>query len=220
MIVENPQENGMVIKFNVITYSTQSTPYPGSNNLNRVKPLEINDDANIYQKQTFTQANQIPTNFQYINSQHMLNNYNKTSSDYSSMTIKARSYGTHGMQFIPNPLLNNINNINIYQNNTFYRGNNIIEQRPRIIQRYQNKFSSPTSNPREAVRSHSTPSYDNYKFNRNTNVHRRNPKIIILNHIKMKKKIIIKKNILMIEIQENIPGEIKLLIINKVEKVI
>ena len=37
--------------------------------------------------------------------------------------------------------------------------------------------------------------YDNYKFNRNTNVHRRNPKIIILNHIKMKKKIIIKKNL-------------------------
>ena len=106
MIVENPQENGMVIKFNVITYSTQSTPYHGSNNLNRVKPLEINDDANIYQKQNFTQANQIPTNFQYINSQHMLNNYNKTSSDYSSMTIKVRSYGTHGMQFIPNPLLN------------------------------------------------------------------------------------------------------------------
>ena len=39
----------------------------------------------------------------------MLNNYNKTSSDYSSMTIQARPYSTPGIQFIPNPSLNNIN---------------------------------------------------------------------------------------------------------------
>ena len=171
----NNNRSNSVTKKHVSAYSTKSTPYPGSNNLYRVNPLEYNDDVNIYQKQNYTQVNQFPTNFQYMNNQHMLNNY-KASSDYSSMTIQARPYGAPGMQFIPNPLLNNINNTNIYQNNTFYQGNNIVEQRPRMLQKYQNKYSSQTSHPRDAVRSQSTPSHENYRFNRNTNVHRRNPK--------------------------------------------
>ena len=168
-----------VAKKHVSAYSTQSTPYPGSNNLNIVNPLENNDDVNIYQKQNYTQINQIPNSFQYINQDfqnNFNNNYNKTSSGYSSMTIQARPLVPPGMQYIPNPLLTNLNNTNIYQNNNFYQGNNIIEQRPRMLQKNLNKYSSHTSHPRDAVRSQSTPSHDNYKFNRNTNVHKRNPK--------------------------------------------
>ena len=177
----NNNRSSSVAKKNVSAYSTQSTPYPGSNNLSRINPFENNDDVNIYPKQFSTQVNQIPTNFQYINNENMTNyynnNFNKMSSDYSSMTIQARPYGAPGMQYIPNPLLNNYHNTNIYQNNNFYQGNNIIEQRPRMVQKNQ-KYNSHTSRPRprDAVRSQSTPSHENYKFNRNTNVHRKNPK--------------------------------------------
>ena len=173
----NNNRSNSVVKKHVSAYSTQSMPYPGSNNLTRVNPFENNDDVNIYQKQTHTQINQIPTNFQYINQdfQNNFNNYNKTSSGYSSMTIQARPFAAPGMQFLPNPLLTNLNNTNIYQNNNFYQGNNIIEQRPRMLQK-KSKYSSQTSHPRDAVRSQSTPSHDNYKFNRNTNAHRKKPK--------------------------------------------
>ena len=176
----NNNRANSVAKKHVSKYSTQSTPYPGSNNLKRVNPMENNDDVNIYQKQYSTQVNQIPNNFQYINNQNypnnFNNNFNKISSDYSSMTIQTRPYATPGMQFIPNPLLNQFNNTNIYQNNNFYQGNNIIEQRPRILQKNQNKYSSQTAHPRDQIRSQSTPSHDNYKFNRNTNIHRKNHK--------------------------------------------
>jgi len=175
----NNNRSSSVTKKQVSSYSTQSASYPRSNNLTRVNPFENNDDVNLYQKQNYTQVNQIPTNFQYINNQNMqtdYTNYNKTSSGYSSMTIQSRPFVAPGMQFLPNPLLTNLNNTNIYQNNNFYQGNNIIEQRSRMLQKNQSKYSSKTSHPRDRVRSQSTPSQDNYKFNRKTNAYKKRSK--------------------------------------------
>ena len=176
----NNNRSSSVAKKHVSAYSTQSTPYPGSNNLTRVNPFENNDDVNIYQKQNYTQVNQIPNNYQYFNEQNMqtdYTNYNKISSGYSSMTIQSRPFGAPGMQYLPNPLLANLNNTNIYQNNNFYQGNNIIEQRPRMLQKNPNsKYSSKTNHPRDRVRSQSLPSQDNYKFNRKTNANRKHSK--------------------------------------------
>ena len=177
--VLNENRSNSVAKKTISAYSTQSTPYPASNNINRVNPfgkaVEPNDNLNRNKTENNPAINHVKTVFndegQYNYLNNLNNNLNKTSSGYSTMTMQARPFpipeGINYRSPMPNPSLqnNNLNQTNIFQkskmvNQAFINpNNNIIERRPRMIDQRQNQ-------PRDANRSQSLPSNDNmHKFN-------------------------------------------------------
>ena len=118
----NNRSNSVARKTESI-YSTQSTPYPTTNNIARVNPEGSNQNTQIIG----TGFNLNKNNNNYLN-----DNLNKTSSGYSVMTMKAR------------PLVQNtnLNSTNVYQRSNYLQDENvtnIIERRPRIINRNTNK---------------------------------------------------------------------------------
>ena len=175
----NDNRSNSVAKKSTSIYSTQSTPYPATNNITRVNPfdkaVEANDNLNKNKTVATPAINHVRTvmngNGQnnYLND--LNNNLNKTSSGYSIMTMQARQFSGHsGANYspVPNPTLqnNNLNQTNIFQkskmvNQAFInQNNNIIERRPRMIGQRQNHPSDGGN------RSQSLPANDNmHKFN-------------------------------------------------------
>ena len=138
----NSNRSNSVAKKCESIYSTQSTPYPGSNNIYRVNPEDNNKNNQFASKKNYPGTEIIPNknNYNYIN-----NNLNKTSSGYSVMTMQAK----------PLTQNNNLNNTNIYQRAINLQDENItniIERRPRIISKNTNK-------KKEINRSISLPGY-------------------------------------------------------------
>ena len=155
-------------------YSTQTMPHPNNNNLmktepfnNVVRPLLNNIHSNtvaynsrnhndLYNNKTFS----------------AFNSFNRTISDYSSLTHKPSISGNNN-EDSPNSELQNKNAyllpnpIKTHKINF----NNMIERRPRMINMNTNLHSKDTN------RSLSNPSHDNYNFNKNNlqKLYRPNP---------------------------------------------
>ena len=144
-------------------YSTQTMPHSTNNNImkdepfnNVVRPLLDNNNTKMLINNI-----RIESNFNNINT----NNFNRTFSDYSSMTHKPFYSGNNSKMESINPTLqnNNLNRTNYFQNSGRTHKmnfNNIIERRPRMI--------NMNPNSKDINRSLSTPSHDNYNtFNPN-----------------------------------------------------
>ena len=150
--LNNNRSNSVVGKKNISMYSTQSTPYPAVNNISTVNPFQnsvrtsFDQDESKYNYQTTINNN--PNRYN--------NDFNKTASGYSVMTMQARNYGNN----------DNFNNTNIYQKSNLNQHqntnfNNVVERRPRMINNSQKH-----DHPRDNIRSLSVPSHkDDYKFN-------------------------------------------------------
>lgn len=149
--LNNNRSNSVVTKKNTSFYSTQSTPYPAVTNISTVNPFQNNVRSAVYQNQ-----NQLLMDSYQQNIYN--NNLNKTASGYSVMTMQARNYPNYGN--------NNLNSTNIFQNSENQRVNNIIERRPRMINKPKEKH------PKDATRSSSTPHHNIYTFNANQNNYR------------------------------------------------
>ena len=153
-----------VAKRNTSYYSTQTTPHLNINNIARVDPSNNNVVRPANQSdQTQMYQNQLGAN--YGNNQNNMNNeFNKTTSNYSTMTMQNRpafmNNNANYLQGSNNMIFNNnLNRTNVFKKNP---NNNIIEKRPRMI-------NSNRGNPRDAVRSASTPHENFAKFNQNHN---------------------------------------------------
>ena len=138
-------------------YSTQSLP-----STYNYTPINPYDNA-VRPANQATQV-QIVNNMNTINYSNYLNNstngylgndFNRTTSDYSSMTLPNKSHVAPNFNYtaqFPNPSIQNngFNRINIFHSQNPNQNNEIIERRPRMV-----------NNPRDAVRSASTP-HENY----------------------------------------------------------
>ena len=187
----NVNRSNSVTKSNKSMYSTQTTPYPSSNNMtaknpfgNVVRPaMQYNTNNNM------NNINQVRSAFSINQNQNTQNNTNyKTTSEYSTMTMQYnRPYSMANTQYAyqtPNPnMANNFNNTSYFQNSQNFTSRNVIEERrPRMTNQNPNMA-------RNTARSLSTPGHDNFnKFNphmntnMNTNV---NPNINQANQNRM-----------------------------------
>jgi hypothetical protein len=136
-----------------------------TNNFSQVKKLDTlqNGQLNNFNQSANQEIYQYQSNINYMINNNM---NNKAFSDYSTMTFENRPFVVpqYGIQ-IPNPTLqnNNLNKTNFFQDlNKNHQ--NIIERRPRII----NKNRSQN-------RALSTPSHENVRnFNQNQNIYQSN----------------------------------------------
>jgi len=192
----NINRSNSVTKRSTSMYSTQSTPYPGSNNLlrenpfnNVVRPAMQTNQTQYNQSQTNQPINHVRTAFNNNitnntnNRNNLNNNYNKANSGYSSMTMRQRPFepnSTYGNQ-AQNMQNNNLSNTGYFQKSNYLTQtqnvnlSNIIEKRPRMINTNANKSNN---NPRDANRSSSTPSHDlfnRFNPNKNPNIYQPNP---------------------------------------------
>lgn len=182
----NSNRSNSVVKKNTSTYSTQSTPYPGNNNVIRTNPFNNvvrsamqTDQPQFNQTQgAYQMTNNIRTAFNNnVNNINM--NYNRSTSGYSTMTMQQKpiNFSINNA----NPPQNNFNNTGYIQNSNLVNQNKndnyggMVERRARII----NKNSNGNNNlPRDVNRSQSTPSHENLvKFNpkKNPNIYQPNP---------------------------------------------
>ena len=181
----NQNRSNSVAPKNISSYSTQSTPYPATNNLTRVNPFskaaDPDENQNQNQNNLNPAINNVNTAFNtngqnnYLN--NLNNNLNKTSSGFSIMTMQVRPFPSQGMNNANAGLQNNnLNQTNIFQrsnilNQVKLNQNHIIERRPRMIEQNRN-------NPRDVgSRSQSLPSNENmHKFNpyKNQNIYQSN----------------------------------------------
>jgi hypothetical protein len=156
-----------VAKGNISHFSTQTTPYPYTNNIARVNPMNNNNVVRPANQATQTQMyqNNVGANTG-INQNNMNNDFNKTTSGYSTLTMQNRPYGLNNnsnyIAQLPKTTIfnNNLNRTNVFKNNQ----GKMIERRPRMI-----------NNPRDAARSASTPHENFAKFNQNQNYQQNNP---------------------------------------------
>ena len=177
--LNNRYKSNSVAKRNTSIYSTQSTPYPTTNNIARVNPFN-NNVVRPANQATQTQIYQNNVGAQMIDpragiNQMNMNNINRTTSGYSTMTMQARPLVYGNNQYItqgPNPTIynNNLSYTNAFQGNDPNKNNKIIERRPRMINQKSN-------NPKDSVRSFSTPHENFGKFsgNQNQNIYQPNP---------------------------------------------
>ena len=177
--LNNRYKSNSVAKRNTSIYSTQSTPYPTTNNIARVNPFN-NNVVRPANQATQTQIYQNNVGAQMIDpragiNQMNMNNINRTTSGYSTMTMQARPLVYGNNQYIaqgPNPTIynNNLSYSNAFQGNDPNKNNKIIERRPRMINQKSN-------NPKDSVRSLSTPHENFGKFsgNQNQNIYQPNP---------------------------------------------
>ena len=156
-------------------YTTQSLP--NTNNYTSINPYDN-------EVRPANQVTQVPivNNMNTINYGNYLNNstngsfgydFNRTTSDYSSMTLPNKSYVVPNLNYtaqFPNPSIQNngFNRTNIFHSQNPNQNNEIIERRPRMAN---------ANNPRDAVRSASTPheNYDVSNSNEYIDVYQPNP---------------------------------------------
>ena len=173
----NSNRSNSVVKKNISTYSTQSTPYLGTNNIPRtnhfnnvVRSAMQNDQPQFNQTQTnYQMTNNIRTTFNNnVNDVNM--NYNRATSGYSTMTMQQKPFNYSTNNAIPQQ--NNLNNTGYFQNSNY---GGMVERRARITNKNSN---GPNNNSRDVNRSMSTPSHENFtKFNpkQNPNIYQPNP---------------------------------------------
>lgn len=137
-----------LIKRSASLYSIQSNPYSKTNNISRVNPFNPQKEPKDNNK------------------------LNRTSSGYSIMTMQSKNlygYGNDNSQILNSPI--NLNNTNIFINSKYIKSgpnsnhNKIVERRPRMI----NKYNERNFNSIDANRSLSTPHENIYKFKSNQN---------------------------------------------------
>ena len=181
----NSNRSNSVVKKNISTYSTQSTPY-FENNIVRQNPFNNvvrsamqSDQPQFNQTQTtYQMTNNIRTAFNNnVNDVNM--NYNRATSGYSTMTMQQKplNYFTNNANLQQNNLNNTgyIQNSNLLNQNKNTNFGGMVERRERIINKNTN---GTNNNPRDVNRSMSTPSHENIvKFNpkQNPNIYQPNP---------------------------------------------
>ena len=164
-----------VAKKNSSIYSTQSTPHP-NNNIATINPFgnvvrPANEET---QNQMYNNMNSSRNGTNHYNMNHSFNNeYHRTASGYSTMTMQNRPFIVANPNYtaqVPNPTIqnNNLNRKNLFKSHK--NNNKIIEKRPRMI-------NGKGSNPKDAVRSLSSPHENDVNFNssQNSNIYQPNP---------------------------------------------
>jgi hypothetical protein len=173
-ILRNNRSNSVANKRRSI-YSTQSIPENYNYNI-----MEINPYDNAVRPANQATQTQIVNNMQTINyHNYMTNSFNnsfndfkRTTSEYSTMSLPNKPFILPNINYtaqFPNPSIQNngFNRINLFHSQNPNQNNRIIEKRPRMIN---------SNNPRDGVRSSSTPheKYDEYTQNSNIDVYQPN----------------------------------------------
>jgi hypothetical protein len=173
-ILRNNRSNSVANKRRSI-YSTQSIPENYNYNM-----MEINPYDNAVRPANQATQTQIVNNMQTINyHNYMTNSFNnsfndfkRTTSEYSTMSLPNKPFILPNINYtaqFPNPSIQNngFNRINLFHSQNPNQNNRIIEKRPRMIN---------SNNPRDGVRSSSTPheKYDEYTQNPNIDVYQPN----------------------------------------------
>ncbi len=175
----NSRSNSVAKKHSSI-YSTQSTPHP-NNNIAIINPFgnvvrPANEDT---QNQMYNHMNSSGNGINHYNMNHSFNNsvndFHRTTSGYSTMTIQNRPFIVTNPNYtaqVPNPTIqnNNLNHKNLFKSQKHNHYNRIIERRPRMI-------NGKGSNLKDEVRSLSSPHENDINFNssQNSNIYQPNP---------------------------------------------
>ena len=173
-ILRNNRSNSVANKRRSI-YSTQSIPENYNYNMREINPYD-----NAVRPANQATQTQIVNNMQTINyHNYMTNSFNNsfndfesTTSEYSTMSLPNKPFILPNINYtaqFPNPSIQNngFNRINLFHSQNPNQNNRIIEKRPRMIN---------SNNPRDGVRSSSTPheKYDEYTQNPNIDVYQPN----------------------------------------------